>query len=188
MLYHFLEVWDWQTLFSECVWIGMCVICIQNHSNGATWTHLGGSLKMCFFGSRFWAYFWRVLGTVLGSKSAPARIQNRILFRTISYLFLGSMLGSKTPQNEPRWRPKAVSNSWDSEKKRFGNMLFCIVFYNVFGTPGLPRESQDSQETSKIASGNHQEPFKKGSTFWSHFSMNVDPKIAPKVVQRWPNK
>ena len=31
----------------------------------------------------------------------------------------------------------------------FGKHAFDIVFYKVFGTPGLPREAQDSQEDSQ---------------------------------------
>ena len=120
--------------------------------------------------SKKWSFFGPFLGPVFSVFRAP-------------------FWGPKPPQNEPTWHPKAIPKGHDSDKKRFWKLLFCIVFYSKSGTPGLPRELQDSQETSQEAS---KWPTgacpKKGSNFWLRFDLKSDPKLgsktAPKVVQK----
>ena len=104
--------------------------------------------------------------------------------------FWAPLWGPKPPQNEPTWHPKAMGRSHDGEKKRFWKLLFCIVFYSKSGTPGLPREPQDSQETSQVAS---KWPWggcpKNGPILESDFNPKSNPKVtsiwAPKRLQKW---
>ena len=75
--------------------------------------------------------------------------------------------------------PNAVSSNESGEKKRFGEVLFCIVFTGFL-------EHQASQESPKTAkkppttsSGSLKEPIKNGLNFVFQSCPKSDPKSDP---------
>merc|ERR1711966_459755 len=106
--------------------------------------------------SHFWSPSGAVSGPRMDPKIGPKLVQKVFVFKSFLGLvfngFWAPFWGPKPRQNEPTWPPKAIPRSYDSEEKRFKKMLFCIGFYSISGTSGLPREPQDSQEASQSAS------------------------------------